>query len=204
MQPRSWLGLDPRDWIGVGLLVAGLVLGGIFVSGRWISIAGTVATVVGLAFAVGQIRLARKQITQAVSVAEATQKAVTTTRAKVARNMMIESIAGLQQIDRDLFAAISDKKQATDIADHLASWRDGAYNVYSLIKGAPHASPDLVDGLLSSAKEAAELRDELPEGNADLKKATSHVRSEISGVCGLLGALQTTVKLDMEEEPLSG
>lgn len=200
MEPRSWFGLDLRDWIGVSLLVAGLLVGGILLKGRWISVAGTVATVVGLAFAVGQIRLARQQITKAVSVAEATRKAVTMTRAKVARNMMIESIAGLQQVDRDLYAAISEKRQAKDIADHLASWRDGAYNVYSLIKGTSHESPELVDGLLSSAKEAAELRDELPDDGTQLKKATNHVRSEISGVCGLLGALQTTVKLDTEEE----
>jgi hypothetical protein len=196
---RQRAGLDSRDCLLVALVVFAVIGIGVLQSGRWISLAGTSATIVGLAVAIGQIRLARDQITQAVTVAEATKAAVTSTRYKLVRAELLLHVSHLQQIDQDLYSAIADGKPASEIAKYLAGWRDSASNVFALLDGKKYSSRELRDALASSAKAAAEARDDLPSDTSDVAEHTKHLRAEISGVCGLLGGLQTTLKLDTEE-----
>lgn len=199
MKLRERVGLDARDWLIVMIVVLGVIGVGVAKSGRWISLAGTSATIIGLAVAIGQIRLARDQIAQAVTVAEATKAAVTSTRAKLARAELVLQIARLLQLDRDLYATIADRKPVREVAECLAGWRDSAFNVFTLLEAKQYPSVgELRDALVSSAKAAAEARDDLPADLDTVAEHTKHLRSEISGVCGLLGGLQTALKLDTE------
>lgn len=199
MDLRKRIGLDLRDWLLVMIVVLGVIGVGIAESGRWISLAGTAATILGLAVAIGQIRLARDQIAKAVTVAEATKAAVTSTRAKLARAELVLQVARLLQLDRDLYATIADGKPVRDVAECLAGWRDSAFNVFTLLDAKHYqSSSELRDALVSSAKAAAEARDDLPADLDKVAQETKELRSEISGVCGLLGGLQTALKLDTE------
>lgn len=193
------MGLDNRDWIGVGVLcVAGLLLA-IFVPGAWIGVAGLIVTIVGLAIAVGQIRLARQQITRAVEVSEATRAAITRTRAVVSRNLLIESLGQMQRIDGEMFTSVSNGESREQLAVHLAAWRDAAYTSVALIEGLPHMK-ELRDELVATAKSAANLRDNLPDDVAQLAAKTKRLRSDISSACGLLAIAKTSLKLDTEQE----
>lgn len=161
--------------------------------------AGLVVTIVGLAIAVGQIRLARDQITHAVEVSEATRIAVTRTRAVVARNLLIESLGEMQRIDREIFASVSKGESREQLAGHLAAWRDAAYTTVALVDGMPQMK-ELRDELVATAKSAANLRDNLPDEVAQLATKTKRLRSEISSACGLLAVAKTNIKLDTEQE----
>jgi hypothetical protein len=183
----------------VGTVALAVAVADIFIDGDWVGTFGIAATIIGLAVAVGQIRLARGQIEQAVSVAEATQQAVVTTQAKILRGQLMESIPHLQQIDRDLHSAVSNKQSAAEIGQHLADWRDRAYEIYALLEGRPYAPEDLTDALLSSAKDASEMRDALPSDPSKIIDTTNKLRIEMSGVCGRLGAVRAKLKLDPGE-----
>jgi hypothetical protein len=192
-------GLDNRDWIGVAALAVGVSVLAILMPGDWLGAAGLLATIVGLAIAIGQIRLAREQIEQAVKVSEATKAAVTRTRAVVARNLLIEQVGLMQSIDRAIFESISQKQSAEAVASHLAAWRDAAYGIIGLIDGTAASREDLRESLVSTAKAAADLRDRLPEEVSELATKTRKLRSEISGTCGLLEVAKTKMRLDTEQ-----
>jgi hypothetical protein len=196
---RAAVGLDGAEVALVVAATLAVVLLAVFVQGQWLGIFGAAATVIGLSVAVGQIRLARAQIEQAVSVAEATRQAITTTRSKMVRNELQDSIPRAQEVDRSLNAALVAKDPA-EVANALADWRDRAYGVWSLIDGGSYASKGLTDALLGSAKRAAELRSELPDDPTELQGVTVEIRAEISGACGLLEALKTKLKLETGED----
>jgi hypothetical protein len=197
---RQHIGLDVRDAILVALLAAALVLAAVLIDGNWLNIAGAVATVLGLGIAVGQIRLARDQIDHAVSVAQATQEAVSVTRDKLAKALLIEVIGELKQTDRHLHAAISDEQSAGDVGQHLAAWRDGAYDAMALIDGFKGLPRGLRNSLIETGKGAAELRDSLAPDPGARRSQTAQIRAEISGACGLLSAATMKLKLDMGED----
>lgn len=199
MNLRKQVGLDVRDCLLVAVAVLAVIGVGVIQAGRWISLAGTAATIMGLAVAIGQIRLARDQITQAVTVAEATKAAVTSTRDKIIRGDLLVHVSRLQQIDQELYSAIADEKAVDEVAKCLAGWRDSASNAFALLDGKKYSSRELRDALASSAKATAEARDDLPLDISDVRDHTKHLRAEISGVCSLLGGLQTTLKLDTGE-----
>ena len=197
---RQHIGLDVRDAVLVSLLAAALILAAILIDGNWLNIAGAVATVLGLGIAVGQIRLARDQIDHAVSVAQATREAVSVTRDKVAKALLIEVIGDLKQTDRQLHAAISDEQSAGDVGQYLAAWRDGAYDAMALIDGFKGLPRGLRNSLIETGKGAAELRDSLAPDPGARRTQTAQIRSEISGACGLLSAATMKLKLDMGED----
>ena len=197
---RRQVGLDGRDVILVGLLIALLIGAAILIKGRWLAVTATVVTLVGVAIAIGQVRLARDQIQHAVTVGEATQKAVLVTRDKVARALFIEAIGDLTKADRDLFGAIHEERPAVDVAECLTSWRDGAFDVVALMdnfKGLPRG---LRNSLIETGKAAAEIRDALDADAAERRTQTAQIRSDISAACGLLSSTKMKLKLDIGEE----
>ena len=201
---RRQVGLDGRDILLITLLVAGLVVAAVLEKGRWLAVVGTVATVVGVAVAIGQVRLARDQIARAVTVGEATQRAVVVTREKLARSLFTDTIRQLVQADKDLFNAIHDQKSAADVGECLTSWRDAAYDAVALMEGVEGLPRGLRDALVETAKAAAEARETLGQ-TPDLRTSgTAQIRSEISAACGLLSRAKMKLMLDVRTDNLDG
>jgi hypothetical protein len=192
------LTLSSVEWALVAIVLASVVALGI-VTDEWIALVGVGATVLGLVVAIRQIVLAQGQIVQTLSVAQATRKAMTKTKAELARSEMIALIPRLQEIDRGLGAAARGS-EASVIGVRLADWRDSAYEFIGLLEGSSYATDQRLDDLHVTAKQAAHLVVELPEVAADARVDTKQLRADISGVCGRLGILHSKLKLSTEED----
>jgi len=203
---RGRIGLRRRDVAGVATIVIALIAAAVLTESDWLNIAGVVAAVIGLAIAVGQIRLAQdqikaadQQIRDALDVARATQQAVTTTRDRVAKSLLIEAIVRLKEVERKLYSAVHESRPVGEVGAALAEWRDGAYDAVALVKyvKVPRA---VRNSLIDTAKGASSLRNVLDDADAAKRKAqTAQIRSDISEACGLLSSATTQLKLETGE-----
>jgi hypothetical protein len=162
---------------------------GLFVS-DWLSVVGVIVTAVGLGLAIWQIRKTR-------TATEATQRSVSQTLGRLARDEMLSLVAALQRVDRDLQRSVSEGQPAIQVGDRLADWRDYAYGLWELVHRDEKLQA-LLDDLLESAKLAAELRGKLPEEVEKMPSATKAMRASTSRVCGHLATLGQRLRFDLE------
>lgn len=166
----------------------------IFGGGPWdradtFAAAGLAITVVGLGFAIQQIR-------KTLSATQATEASVRATLGKLARDEMLGLIAALERVERDLRSAVDSGQPPTMVGDRLADWRTHAYGLWELIHRGPKVKPHVHDDLLESAKVAAELLTKLPTDVTKMQSSTKTMRGLTSRVCGQLATLDRQLRYD--------
>lgn len=160
----------------------------------WLSLAGLVATVVGLYFAIGQIREAKRSADRARDAVEAAER-------RMALNHLLVVLPQVRILERDLDRAIED-------GDRLAAMRAlGTYShvaseVSGLLREQGIVGHETIERLRQSAIAAGEAKRRLLDSaNLLPKSATREFRAGLSEIATSLNALLGQYRLQARENP---
>lgn len=134
--------------------------------------------VIGFGLAIWQILIVRKQVGDAVSVANATHEAIGGTERLNALIELMRVIPQMQRLDRDVILAVKSKDKDA-ITSHLQTWRALAAETRGLLMEHDFESTSIEAKLHESSNYAAQAIDRL-EGDEDAVSATKFVLTSIT------------------------
>lgn len=190
--------ISSAEWLFLLVAVVATVMGGL-ITAEWFGVVGISVSVVGLAIAIRQILMAQDQISQTLSVAEATRQAVTQTEDQIARQDLLRLVPDMQAAEKGLHSAAREE-DVGQMAEHLAMWRTTSYQFIGLLEDRPYADDVLLTELHRTATMAASLIVEMPESGPQARVDTKQIRAAISAVCGRLGILESKLRLYTGQE----
>jgi hypothetical protein len=154
----------------------------------WISVVGAILTFLGVVVAGQGIRLTYAQAKEAVTAAEATQKAVARVTKHLASNQLLLLLPQLLQIQEQLDGTTVGN-QDVEARALLVRWHHLASESIGLLTGMGWEDQDFLDRVKKSVALASKAKRVLLRGNKTVIEATEQVRAAMEDVCGEISTL---------------
>ena len=165
-----------------------------------ISTIALVALVPGFGVAIWQIMVANRQAEKAVSVAEATKKAIGDAEANAARTTLSELLPKLEVVERKVRESVAKNAAKEELAGLVAEWRNLSTACVAILPGRSYATDDLVNALRRSAKRATALVAKLPDDPAERAEVIKEFQDSMSGACAQVGAAGVSLRVKLAPE----